>query len=67
MKDIEKVLAVVIGLIIGLGLVHIINFGLVKGIQYLTYNVFSHSLSDKFWPVYVGLIVIGTIAKWLRK
>ena len=53
----------VIGIPVMLAIVHLINWLVVKGIIWVTYELFNYSLYDKFWPVYVALIITGMILR----
>ena len=57
----DDVVAVGILLVLVLGLVHLINYLVVKGIIWVVNGIFDYSLHGKFWYLYVGLILIGLI------
>jgi len=43
------------------GLIHTVNWLLVKGIMWAVYEIFNYSLYGKFWAVYVLLVIVGII------
>jgi hypothetical protein len=48
-------------LVLALGLVHLINYLVVKGIIFVVNGIFDYSLHGKFWHLYVGVILICLI------
>ena len=46
-----------------LALIHVINWLLTKGTIWVAYELFQIDWRDKFWVVYVLLIVLGSIFK----
>jgi hypothetical protein len=59
--------ALLLGLliIVGLGIGHLINWLLVKGIIWVSFELFNYGLYDKFWVIYVGLLLLWAICRMI--
>jgi len=52
---------VVLGLIVGI--IHTINWALAKGIIWIANELFNLNWYNKFWAVYIMVIIIGMVCR----
>ena len=63
----DNIIAGGIVLVLVLGLIHLVNYLVVKGVIFVVNGIFDYSLHGKFWYLYVGVILIGVIFKSTNK